>query len=316
MYVDVNGECSIFVNILAGTLQGSCLGPILFALFIAPIFDLTSCVTYADDNFSIEVSNTLDETIGKVKLKAEFLATWLKDSGLKVNSDKTEFCIFHRNDISTKTIDILGNKISSKNTIKILGVTFDSKLNWSTHVNESILKSKKTLQAIRLISPNFTIDEKLNIITSLFYSRLYYGADVWLIPSLGHCLKRKLASISTQALRIASGDYMKIFNSNDLHQMFNRFTPVQWGHYCALLNLHKIFNNHVPESIWIELQVNSLPLTRANKTLFPPKNKLKVGLNSLTNRLSFVSTLVTNDQLNLSYGSFKVLSKNIVRYIT
>ena len=45
MYVCVNGSSSIFVDILAGTLQGSCLGPILFALFISPMYEKSDCIT-------------------------------------------------------------------------------------------------------------------------------------------------------------------------------------------------------------------------------------------------------------------------------
>ena len=254
----------------------------------------------------------LDATIGKVKHKAETMIDWLKNSGMKVNTDKTEFCIFHRNDVHPVTINLAGNLITSKSSVKILGVIFDSKLNWNNHVVCTIQKCKKTLQAIKLISSNFNVDEKINIVTSLFYSKMYYAAEIWLIPSLKANLKKKLLSVSTQALRVAANDYLKVFNSNDLHIMFNRYTPVKWGHYCSLLSLYRIINHHIPEQIWIELQTTSLPLTRANKTLFPPKNRLKVGLNSMSNRLSFVSTLITNDQLNLSYNAFKILIKRIL----
>ena len=34
-----------------GTIQGSILGPILYALFVSPLFDLTQITNFADDNF-------------------------------------------------------------------------------------------------------------------------------------------------------------------------------------------------------------------------------------------------------------------------
>ena len=312
MYVTVNDSSSIFVNIIAGTLQGSCLGPILFALFISPMFDLSDSITYADDNYTIETDKTLEITIGKVKMKAEILMQWLKDSGMQVNSKKTEFCIFHKLDMTPKTITLFSETITSKNEIKILGVTFDSKLNWSNHITKTILKCKKTLQAIRLISNYFTIDEKLNIVTSLLYSRLYYAAEVWLIPTLKSNLKQKLYNISKLSLKIVAEDHYNVFSGEELHFLFNRFTPNQMSNYVALLNLHRIINNRIPEEIWIELQFNVLPITRANKILIPPKNKLRVGVNSLLNRLSYASTLITNDDLNKEYQSFKVLAKKIV----
>ena len=171
---------------------------------------------------------------------------------------------------------------------------------------------QKTLQAMRIISKYFTIDERLNISTSLFYSKLYYGAEIWLLPTLSFALKKKLLNISTQAIRIVANDHLKIFNSNDLHTMFKRFTPNQWRIYSNLQIIYRIINFNAPQDIWIELQLNALPLSRANKTIFPPTNNRKVGNNSILNRLSYASNLVTNDDLNLSYDAFKVLVKKTV----
>ena len=152
----------------------------------------------------------------------------------------------------------------------------------------------------------------MNIVTSLLYSRLYYGAEIWLIPTLKANLKQKLFNISKQALKIAAEDTYNVFSGDELHLLFKRFTPNQMSIYIALLNLYKVINNKIPESIWIELQFNSLPLTRANKILIPPKNKLRVGINSLSNRLSYATTLITNDDLNKEYNCFKLHAKKLV----
>ena len=244
-------------------------------------------------------------------MKSEILITWLKESGMKVNANKTEFCVFHKNDVPIENIILDNTNVQSKSHIKVLGVTFDSKLNWFKHITITLQKCRKTLQAIKLISKYFTVDEKLNIVTSLFYSQLYYAAEIWLLPNLSFVLKKKILSISTAALRVVSNDRYKIFDSNELHIMFKRFTPCQWRIYCNLLCLYRVINFKIPEQIWLELQINALPLSRANKTLFPPKNKIKSGLNSFTNRLSYTSTLILNENLNLPYASFKILAKKI-----
>ena len=57
--------------------------------------------------------------------------------------------------------------------MNVLGVTFDSKLNWSTHVANAICKAKK----------------------------IYYNAGIWLTPELSAVMKQSLLSISANALR-------------------------------------------------------------------------------------------------------------------
>jgi len=42
---------------------------------------------------------------------------WLKDSGLKINENKTEICIFHKNDTRVDKIPLNGTEILIKNEL-------------------------------------------------------------------------------------------------------------------------------------------------------------------------------------------------------
>ena len=72
-YIEVNGTCSTFDSITCGTLQGSVLGPVLFALFVSPLLDLIDLISYADDNYIIGVDKDLDKAMTKVKMKANLV---------------------------------------------------------------------------------------------------------------------------------------------------------------------------------------------------------------------------------------------------
>ena len=52
-FVDIDGECSVLKSTNTGTIQGSRLGPISYAKFVSPLFDLEKLTNYADDNFII-----------------------------------------------------------------------------------------------------------------------------------------------------------------------------------------------------------------------------------------------------------------------
>ena len=79
------------------------------------------------------------------------ITKWLKDLGLKVNERKTEICLLHCNDTQTVTVRLQEQSITSKKHMNVLGVTFDSKLNWRQQVSNTIAKPNKAICALKLI---------------------------------------------------------------------------------------------------------------------------------------------------------------------
>ena len=143
-FVEINGHKSKLKQNDFGTIQGSVLGPVLYSIFVRPIFDLINLLTFADDNYLIEHDKDLMATIGKVKFKAEFLLNWLTNSGLIINAAKTEICIFSSEAIGSFEVEILDFRVKTKSSIKVLGLLFDSKLQWNLHIDTCIAKAKKS----------------------------------------------------------------------------------------------------------------------------------------------------------------------------
>ena len=252
-YVNCDGGNSIFHTLNVGTVQGSILGPILYAIFVAPLFELADMTKFADDNFIIKFNKFLPQLLIDMKKTLEMIIKWLKDSGLKVNDSKTELCLFNKNDLPPITLTINNFEITSKVTINVLGVMFDSKLQWKAQVENAIKKSNKAKYAISMIKKYFTKNELNSLLTSNFFSILYYNCDIWLIPSISPRLKQCLLSASASALRMISGNYDKMISFNQLHTLNKRATPTQIMTYKHLLLLHKIFNNPMYNKDWLSL---------------------------------------------------------------
>ena len=89
-YVELNDLNSVLHDINLGTIQGSILGPILYAIYVAPLFDLTDLSNFADDNFILTFNENKDRAISEMETKLSLIIKWLTDSGLKVNQSKTE----------------------------------------------------------------------------------------------------------------------------------------------------------------------------------------------------------------------------------
>ena len=95
-YVEANGQNSTILETDVGTIQGSILGPILYALFIRPLYKITKVTTFADDNYIIKCNKEKKIALEELGRELEKIIKWLKGLGLKVNESKTEMCIFHQ----------------------------------------------------------------------------------------------------------------------------------------------------------------------------------------------------------------------------
>ena len=127
----------------------------------------------------------------------------LKHSGLIISESKTQLCLFHKANHNCINITINNVNIRSKTTINILGNQFDSQMKWETQVSQARKKARKALlHGCNLIKKHFDKNELRQLLTSNYYSVLYYNRGVWHMPSLHTSLKRQLLSASAAALKI------------------------------------------------------------------------------------------------------------------
>ena len=77
---------------------------------------------FADDTQITNYSKNILELVKKMESDPVNITGWLRDSGLKVNGDKTELCLFYKKDTPWITINFGDTTISSMSSINILGV--------------------------------------------------------------------------------------------------------------------------------------------------------------------------------------------------
>jgi hypothetical protein len=304
-YVEVRNSCSQYFDSDVGTVQGSILGPVLFSLFMSPLLEKEDAISYADDSYLIRGSKNKELALQRLQFQVQKVQKWLTSSGLKVNIEKTEIVIFHKTDTATLSIKINEIEIQTKKQMSVLGVMFDSKLEWSLQVENSVRKARSALQGLRILNKYFTTPERLVLITSFFYSRLYYGSQVWLIPSLKRSLKSKLFSASGAALRLLDKD----MSFKALHKKYNRATPTQFQKYTTAISLYDLVKKEIPEDEWINLQFNIQNDRRNMKLSFQANNKLKCGLNCLSNRFKSITNEIDKQWIDLTRDAYKTKCK-------
>ena len=120
----------------------------------------------------------------------------------------------------------------------MLGVIFDSKLQWSDHLSHTIKKAMNALNAIPIIKNYFKRHKLFSLVTSNFYSILYYNSEIWHLPSLKPTPKQKLLSAPAKALRTCIKNYDVKMSFENVHILCKRAAPSRLLKYkLALCNI-------------------------------------------------------------------------------
>ncbi len=90
----------------------------------------------------------------------------MRDSGLAVNKAKTKVCLFFKQECRSEHLTLGGTKIETKNVLSVLGILFDSRLQWSQQVANTTKNVNRALNAIKRIRKHFKTKELLQILAS------------------------------------------------------------------------------------------------------------------------------------------------------
>ena len=138
--VRINNTYSSFQEVISGVPQGSVLGPILFNFYINDLFLFIKQATlynYADDNTLAYSSKSMPDLVDILERETGVALSWLKQNEMIANPKKFHAIFLRKNQTNTsgEEISIDGKIIKSEETVKLLGVTLDYKLDFDPHIS-------------------------------------------------------------------------------------------------------------------------------------------------------------------------------------
>ena len=198
----INNVVSERETVNVGIPQGSCLGPLLFLVYINDIFSSTeiNMRLFADDaclSYQHSDPEYLNEVINKELGKVD---KWLRDNKLFINYSKTKFLLFNKTSKNCKfSVKINGFLIEQSDSIKYFGVVLDDKLNWKKHL--SSLKSKLSRSCFVLSKLRYYLDVSTlkMVYYSLFYPHIQYCISAW--GGAANCYLKPIVCMQKRVIR-------------------------------------------------------------------------------------------------------------------
>ena len=115
------------------------------------------------------VGNNIEDVIIKLQNASLTLFQWFYDNQMKANPDKCHFICSTDDKVN---ITIENQKIYNSPCEKLLGVRFDSKLTFDTHIKDICKKAGLKLNALARITPYMDLNKKRFLLNTFLCLRL------------------------------------------------------------------------------------------------------------------------------------------------
>ena len=144
------------IDIPSSVPQGSVLGPILFAIFLGSlklsdeqIEKGFNVIKYADDIIAIDKLTCINVNPTTHESSKSIVLDWALAHDLPMNSDKLKQLFVRKS--NSLHYDENFDGIPAVDSIRYLGVVFDNKMDFSSHVEHCLAKASQRLYILRVV---------------------------------------------------------------------------------------------------------------------------------------------------------------------
>jgi len=269
--VTVNGKTSSWNDVISGIPQGSILGPLLFIIYINDMLEFSSdshtkVYVYADDT-KLYRHILQQEDQDEMQNIMHRLKNWTDEWLLKLNVDK---CCKMTYTVNPSTVCDTNYYIENCNihcelakvdSVKDLGVGFDTKLTFLDHMNEKV---KKAYSILGIIKRNFIYLDKDSFVLlykAMVRPHLEYAGSVWCPYKKGDIEVIEKVQKRATKLIISLKHLPYIERLKQLRLPTLKYRRLRGD----MIEVFKLVHNYYDADAAVKLHFNTASVTRGNR---------------------------------------------------
>ncbi|CAK1581407.1 unnamed protein product [Parnassius mnemosyne] len=209
-----------------GCIQGSTCGPILWNILLDPLLESISKLNvriqaYADDILVIAKGHSANAVEEKLNPALEQVMAWGKKHKLNFAPHKTQAIVITKKlSYEIPTIKMNNIIIKPSSSLKVLGVTFDTNLNFVEHLDGVLRKALNIYKTIsRTARANWGFNSEIvkTIYLAVVEPTILHAASVWATVAKKEYMRKRLERITRMfAIKICKGHRTISFTSSVL----------------------------------------------------------------------------------------------------
>ena len=137
----------------------------------------------------------------------EIIFTWLPINQMVGNANKCQLITNQKNNLLS--LKIGNDRLVNRETVKVLGITFDNHLTFKTHVRQLCKIANQKVGALNRLSPFLSTTKKRLLMNAFFKCQFSYCPLIWMFHSMH--LENKINRLQERCLKIVYTDTYSTF---------------------------------------------------------------------------------------------------------
>ena len=219
---------------------------------------------FADDTQLTTVEETEEKAKITTKEEADRIIDFFSNVQLKNNPDKAALIYNSKGKEKKVQMEVGGVVLETKKSEKLLGLTVNSDLNWTTHVEKLCTSLKQKLGFLRRIKYKVNSNKLQMIAEAIFQSKLRYGISVYSIPKFEFKSLEQTMDPNVSKLQVIQNDMMRLLigknrnshtNMEKLRQQLRMMSVNQLSVYHVAIEMFNIIHNNSSKSLYEEMKL-------------------------------------------------------------